>query len=159
MRRLLLFLALFAVQSSVAQDIRVVHRVNNQSIALDEAVTKEMVVERFGAPKSIDEFYDESYSADIVLYNYSNAIFKTGDNLFLTFLVKDQLYEVVINNQYSLKVGDNWSAFVAQLESEPVSFQADEDRIRLYWGLSTDFLSITLNANGTIRRIAWVVPV
>ncbi len=159
MKKLLLLLAIFAAQGVVAQDIRVVHRVNNKSISIDEDVPKGKMLERFGAPKSIDEFYDESYSADVILYNYQEGIFEMADNRFQSFVVKTILYEVVINNKYRIKVGDNWSAFVAQLESEPVSFQADEDRIRLYWGVSTDFLSITLNANGTIRRIAWVVPV
>lgn len=158
-RLLLLLLAVFAVQSVVAQDIRIVHRANNQSITLGEEVTKEIVFERFGVSESINEFYDESYSADVVLYNYSNAIFRTGDNLFLTFLVKDKLFEVLINNQYSLKVGDNWPAFVAQLESEPVSFQMGEVYLRLYWGESTDYLGFDIDSNGIIRDIAWVVPV
>ncbi len=161
MKRLLLFLALFVAQSSVAQGLRVtvVHRVNNQSIALGEEVAKEMVIERFGVPKSINEFYDESYSADVVLYNYQAGIFETADNRFQSFEIKDILYEVVINDKYHVKVGDHWPTFVAQLESEPVSFQMGEVYLRLYWGNGTNYLGVVLDANKIIRNIAWMVPV
>lgn len=137
----------------------VVHRANNQSIALGEEVTKEIVFERFGVPKSINEFYDESYSADVVLYNYQEGIFETADNRFQSFEIMDILYEVVINDKYHVKVGDHWPTFVAQLESEPVSFQMGEVYLRLYWGESTDYLGFDIDSNGIIRDIAWVVPV
>ncbi len=159
MRRLLLFLALFAIQVGFAQEIRVVDLSNQASIELGETLTRAELIERLGNPQSARESFDDEITMTTILRaHFKDNLFIFSDMALYKFVIYNPFFEVVINNKYRVKVGDHWPTFVVQLESEPVSFEWGEVYLRLYWGESTDYLGFELDSNGIIRDIAWVVP-
>ena len=164
MRRLLLFLALFAVQVGFAQEIRVVDRKHNQVAVLGEALSTQVMFERFGAPKLFEERYDEGADLQMGEFVYKTATLVVGNGYFYSFSLRDNRFEVIVNDQYRVKVGDKFSEFITSLPEGSYYIQSNEEGLfGIHWktlnGLFSDCSLIFRVESDTIRSIVWDEPI
>lgn len=164
MKRLLLLLAIFAVQVGFAQEIRVVDRKHNQEAVLGEALSAQVVFERFGVPKVFEERYDEGFDLQMGEFVYETATLVVGNGLFHSFSLSDNRFEVIVNDQYRVKVGDKFSEFMVSLPEGSYYVQSNEEGLfGIHWktinGLFSDCSLVFGVESGTIRSIVWYEPI
>ncbi|WP_418983664.1 hypothetical protein [Alistipes sp.] len=170
MKRIFLFLIIVSGSIFNASAQIVLSKGSGPGITIECPVTEEKIIEIFGQPQQT--WTEEGGAIDGVMktFVYKNLRIAVVDGYLFDFSFSNRARNddcvVVINNEYRLKLGDNFSVFMASIpSSDVIARDYGENVMQLFFktdkgdAFSDSSLHVTLDNQGLVTLISWVSPV
>lgn len=137
----------------------------NKGIYVDRTVSRTEILMQFGQPERTLAHEDEAANGFMQTYEYAQLSISVVDGILFDFGFDSSGYEVIVYDKYSLKVGDDYAAFLDSIPRSEVRERKYEEQAQLFFIIEgTDCfydssLIVAFDKRGKVTSISWFSPV